>query len=229
MRLKDAIDEGSQLFTKGTRLPDFQRSLAAKSPEEVSALRQGALSSVWDALDNARRGTLSGAQSMFAKSSANRAKLDALFPNAGDVFDMIHGEAAMRSTEQRVALNSVTAEAEAIKAKYKPQQNPGIGAAAPILGEAIGGGPGAAALTTGRMLYESIKEQLTRSALARLSEGTARGLAATGPSQQDFMGQLSRAYATNALSRGASSGGDALTNLLMRSAGPQGFNALMER
>jgi hypothetical protein len=79
------------------------------------------------------------------------------------------------------------------------------------------------------MLYGSLKEQLTRSALARLSEGTARGLAATGPAQQDFLGQLSRAYATNALSRGASSGGDALTNLLMRSAGPQGYNALMER
>jgi hypothetical protein len=229
MRLKDAIDEGSQLFTKGTRLPDFQRSLAAKPPEEVAALRQGALSAVWDALDNARRGTLSGAQSMFGKSTANRAKLEALFPNSDEALDMLHGEASMRATEQRVAQNSATAERQAAQRKYSPQADQGIGAAAPILGEAIGGGPGAAALTTGRMLYGSIKEQLTRNALARLSEGTARGLAATGPAQQDFLGQLSRAYATNALSRGASSGGDALTNLLMRSAGPQGYNALMGR
>jgi hypothetical protein len=229
MRLKDAIDEGSQLFTKGTRLPDFKRSLAAKSPEEVAALRQGALSSVWDALDNARRGTLSGAQSMFGKSTANRAKLEALFPNSDEALDMLHGEASMRGAEQRVAQNSATAERLAAQRKYSPQADQGIGAAAPILGEAIGGGPGAAALTTGRMLYGSIKEQLTRNALARLSEGTARGLAATGPAQQDFLGQLSRAYATNALSRGASSGGDALTNLLMRSAGPQGYNALMGR
>ena len=166
---------------------------------------------------------------MFAKASANRAKLDALFPNSGKVFDMLHGEAAMRATEQRVAQNSVTAEAQAVGRKYSPQTEPGIGAAAPIIGEAIGGGPGAAAALGGRLLYGSVKDAMMRNALARLTEGTARGLAATGPEQQQFLGQLSRAYSTNALASGISRGGDFLTNAAIRSLGPPAYNELLAR
>jgi hypothetical protein len=225
MKINNAVDEGTKLFEKGTRLPDFQRSLAGKTTDEVNGLKTGALSAVWDALDNARRGNLSGAQSMFGKSSANRAKLDALFPNSGDVFDMLHGEAAMRATEQRVAQNSITAEAQAVQNKYNPRAEPGIGAAAPIVGEALGGGPGAAAATGMRMVYGHLRNTLLENSLNRLSEGTARGLSATGPAQSAFLNQLERAARTSRSSALIGGGGSALTNLLTRTA-PQTYNAL---
>lgn len=47
---------------------------------------------------------------MFGASSANRAKLTQLFPNAGKALDMLQTEAAMRATEARVAANSATAD-----------------------------------------------------------------------------------------------------------------------
>lgn len=227
MALKDAVDNGTELFTKGVRPEDFQRSLAAMSPEQLAATRQGARVAIGDALENARRGTLSGAQSMFSRSSANRAKLDMLFPNSGDVFDMLHGEASMRATEQLVAHNSATAERQAVQQKYKPSSEPGIGAAVPILGEAVGGGPGAAAAIGGRILYTHARDALTRNALNRLTEGTARGLAATGPEQQEFMAQVGRAGRTGATTNALSSGSSALTNLLTRTIGQHlGQNAL---
>jgi hypothetical protein len=214
MALKDAVDEGTQLFTKGTRLPDFQRSLASKTPEEVDALRQGALSAVWDALDNARRGTLSGAQSMFSRSSANRAKLDALFPNAGDVFDMLNGEASMRSTENVVRANSQTAANRAVAEKYGVAPPSAVGAAAPILGEALGGGAGAAGLTVGNKILNAMHSQYQNALMGRLMRETAQGLSATGPQQSNILDAIERAYhggaTTNALAGVANTGGNVL-------------------
>jgi len=79
------------------------------------------------------------------------------------------------------------------------------------------------------MALDSVRNALLEHTLRRLTAGTARGLVATGPAQAAFMNQVGRAHATNALTRGLSGGGDALTNLLLRSAAPQGANALLGR
>ena len=116
MRIKDALQQGTEVFTKGTRLEDFQRALATATPDEADAMRQGARVAIGDAFENARQGTLSAARSMFGKATANRAKLDALFPNAGDVFDKIAAEQTLRGNEQWIGRNSKTAETtEAMK------------------------------------------------------------------------------------------------------------------
>lgn len=228
MGVKDAMDEGLEVFTKGTRLPDFAVSLATKTPEEAAAMRQGALGAVWSALDDARRGTLSGAQSMFGKSYANRAKLDALFPNSGDVFDMLNGEAAMRATEQRVAQNSATAERQAVQAKYNPSSAlSGGNVVAPLVGEAMAGGPGAIGMSALQHVYQGGRDAITEAARQRLTTGTARGLSALGGLQDQFLDQVGRAYnargATSALSGGASAGG----NLLTRALAPRAAQGLI--
>lgn len=225
MRVKDALDEGSELFSKGVRVEDFKRSLAGKSPDEVAAMRQGALSAIWEALDNARQGNLSAARSMFGKASANRAKLDALFPNSGKAFDAIATEQAMRSTEQRVAQNSATAERQAVQRKYGQQSAAPLDAAAALAGEAVAGGPGAVAGIGLRSAYGALRNAMAENAMRRLTTGTARGLVATGPEQAAFLAQLGRAYGTNALARGIADNAAFGANLFTRSA-PQFGNAL---
>jgi hypothetical protein len=218
MALKDAMNDGTQLFTKGVRPEDFQKTLAASSPEQIEAMRQGARVAIGDALEQARQGTLSGARSMFGKASANRAKLDALFPNAGNVFDMLNGEAAMRATEQRVAQNSVTAEAQAVHNKYAPPSSSGSsGIALPLAAEALGGAPLVAATSAGRAGISAIRNALTASARARMMEGTARGLSATGDAQNAFLSQIEALHAGSPLI----THGNALAGLLSGGVGAQ--------
>lgn len=224
MKIKEALDQGTELFTRGVRASDFQKSLAAMTPAQIDAARQGARVAIGDALEQARQGTLSAARSMFGKSTANRAKLDALFPGSGDVFDMLHGEAAMRATEQKVAQNSITAEAQTVRNKYSPAPSPGIGAAVPLVGEAIGGGAGAAGAMVGRALYGSLRDTMTRNALNQLTQSTASGLSATGPAQQDFLAQIARAARTGGASNALSGGAASLSDLLTRSVGPHALS-----
>lgn len=213
--------------------PDSLRNwLKNADPSEVAAHQQGARQAIEQALTSARQGDVSAARSLFAKSTANREKLEAAFPNAKKMLDGLDNELTMRSTEQRVAQNSATAERQAVQQKYAPSSEPGIGAAVPILGEAVGGGPGAAAAIGGRMLYTHARDALTRNALNRLTEGTARGLSATGPEQQEFLSQLGRAGRSGGSSNALANGSSALVNLLTRTMGPSlsridGANALL--
>lgn len=216
MNLKDAVDNGTELFTKGVRTEDFQRSLAAMSPEQLEATRQGARIAIGDVLEQARRGELSGAQSMFAKASANRAKLDALFPNASNVFDMVHGETAMRATEQRVAQNSATAERQAVMEKYSPPKGssaPSI--ALPLAAEALGGAPLVAATSAAKAGFSGIRNALTAAGRSKMMEGTARGLVSTGADQDAFLSQIARLQATSPLL----TRGNALAGLLAGGVG----------
>jgi hypothetical protein len=223
MGIRDAMQEGVDAFKKAVRPEDMARTIASMSPEQAAAYRQGARVTIGDTMEGAQRGEHAGAQSMFGRGSANRAKLDTLFPKAGDVFDMLHGEASMRTTEQRVALNSATAERQAVQQKYSPSSEQGMSAAVPVLGQAMGGGYGAAAATGGRMLYGALHDAFTTAARNKLTEGTARGLAASGPEQRAFMAQIGRAAnsqrVSNALTGGVSSAANALTR-----SGAQEYN-----
>jgi len=224
MRLKDAMDAGTKLFTRGVRPEEFQRELASMSPAEVDAYRQGARVAIGDALEQARQGVLAGARSMFGKSSANRQKLDALFPNAGDVFDMIHGEAAMRNTENVVRSGSQTAINRSIAERYSlPQNSPG-GVAGTLIGEAVApGGPGAIAGSLGSRAINALHNEWQNFRLGNLMKQSAQGLSASGADAQKFLGEVQRAFATmgahNALSNGAARVG----NLLTRSIPPSNY------
>jgi hypothetical protein len=212
----EALNEGTELFKRDTRIEDVRRSIAGKTPEQVSAMRQGALSALHDALGEASHGDFSAARSLFAKSSSKRAKLDALFPESGKVFDTLDGEIAMRGTESAVAHGSATAERLAVGQKYKPADPFSLNAAAPILGSAVAGEPGAVAASAGNIAYRNLHNAFTESGRNRLMEGTARGLSATGFEQGAFLQQIERAYrsnpVTNALSKAASVG----TNLFIQ-------------
>jgi hypothetical protein len=216
-----ALDEGQQIFSPKTKIEDWNRSIAAKTPDQVQSMQTGALSSLWDALDNARNGDLTAIRSLLGKSTANRAKLEALFPDSSDIFDKISNEAAMRSTEQRVAQNSATAERQAVQQKYAPKPNGASGMAEVIAGEALGGGPGAVAGYLGRNALNAIRTQISEGSRSALSEGTARGLSATGPEQQVFLNQLSRAAATSRGSTALTGNIERGTNLLLRGVGDQ--------
>ncbi len=223
MRVKDAVDVGNGLFTKGVRLEDFQRALTIMPPAEIDAVRQGARVAIGDALEQARRGELQGAQQMFGRGSANRAKLDALFPNASDVFDMLHGEAAMRSTEQRVAQNSATAERLAVQKKYSPSTAQPLDMAAALIGEAgsaAAGGVGAIGALGGKMILDHVRNALGSAALRRLTSGTANALSATGASLNNVLADISRAAGTNATHGLLSQGGGGAANVLFRGVSP---------
>jgi hypothetical protein len=103
-------------------------------------------SALHDQLDGVS-GDFSAARRLFAKATANRAKLDALFPgDAQQLFDRVEGEMAMRATETTAAHGSQTAARTAFRETFAPPQN-GSGAdiGPTILGEALGGRGGAIA------------------------------------------------------------------------------------
>lgn len=227
MKNLEALQEGTDVFKAGTRIEDVNRSIATKTPDQVAAMQHGALSAVHDAMDNARQGDFAAARSLFAKSSANRAKLDAMFPNAGKVFDTLDNEMAMRATEQKVAQGSDTAQRLAIQQKYNPQGNISPGSiVAPIVGEAVGGAPGAAAGSAINHAWNAARNALTSASRARLISGTAERLSAMGNMQKQFMQEISRAARVNgpanALAEIASRG----ANLAVRSPVDVARNAL---
>lgn len=229
MRNADALQEGTEIFSPKTKIEDLRRSVTAKTPDQVQNMRTGALSSLWDALDNARNGDLTAIKSLLGKSTANRQKLEALFPNSSDIFDKISNEAAMRTTEQRVAMNSATAERQAVQQKYAAKPNPVSGAAEAMVGEALAGGPGAAAGYVGRNALNALRTQISEGSRNALTEGTARGLVATGPEQQAFINQLQRAAATAKGSSAITNAANVGTNLLFRAASDRYRNQLLPR
>jgi hypothetical protein len=224
-----ALEEGTEIFSPKTKIEDLRRSVTAKTPEQVDHMRTGALSSLWDALDNARHGDLTAIKSLLGKSTANRQKLESLFPNSSDIFDKISNEAAMRTTEQRVAQNSATAERQAVNQKYAPKPNGATGMAEAVVGESLAGGPGAAVGYLGRNALNSLRAQISEGSRNALTEGTAKGLAATGPEQQVFLNQLARAAATSKGSAGLSNAANVGTNLLFRAASDRYRNQLLPR
>lgn len=224
-----ALDEGTEIFSPKTKIEDLRRSVTAKTPERVDHMRTGALSSLWDALDNARHGDLTAIKSLLGKSTANRQKLEALFPNSSDIFDKISNEAAMRTTEQRVAQNSATAERQAVNQKYAPKPNGATGMAEAVVGESLAGGPGAAVGYLGRNALNSLRSQISEGSRNALTEGTAKGLASTGPEQQIFLNQLARAAATSKGNAGISRAANIGTNLLFHAASDRYRNQLLPR
>jgi Cell Wall Hydrolase len=217
--IQRAFKQGQEIFGSNVRPADLSRILGRMSPEQVQALKLGARSSIADVMQSSRRGEGPAAQGLLGRSTNNRANLNILFPNGQEALDALHAEAMMRGTEQRVAQNSATAERTAVQKKYSPSTEPGISAALPVVGEAVGGGAGAMAALTGRALYGAAKNAVTSNALNRLTEGTARGLVARGTEQREFLRQVERAGKTNALVNNMSRGGEAVTNVLTRTPG----------
>lgn len=224
----EAFDKGMNIFSnrRGTAgiedTPDaLKKWLGSASDAQTEAARQGARQALEQALNSARQGDLSAAQSMLGKSTANRQKLEMLFPNAKDLFDSINNEIEMKSVGQRIAQNSATAERQAIAAKYAPKTAQGGGMAEAILGESLAGGPGAVAGYLGRNTLNALRGSISEGARNRLMEQTARGLSATGTEQQQFINQLMRAARTAKGSQSISNAANIGTNLLFRAASDQ--------
>ena len=218
MRLKDAMNAGTDLFTNKVRPEDFAKTLANASPEEIDAMRTGARVAIGDAVDNNRQGVLAGARSMFGKSAATRAKLDALFPNSGDLFNMIDSEATMRATENKVIGNSVTTQGQEALKRITPQPGASLGAAVPLMGEAMAGGPGAIGASMAKGAYNALHSRAVSSGLLSRNIDLAHALTVTGAPQTALLQELTRAHAArggiNALSgAGAFAGNLAARNI----------------
>ena len=125
----------------------------------------------------------------------------------------------MRGTEQRVAQNSATAERQAVQQKYAPKGESPIDTGAAVVGHLVDGGTGAVLAMGGKAALGAARNALTSRALNKLTEGTARGLVATGPEQRAFLQQVARAARTNAIHNVLASRGAMAANLLTRSAG----------
>lgn len=214
-----AFKQGQEIFSSNIRPVDLARMLERMSPEEVAALKKGARASIADALQSSRRGEGPAAQGLFGRSTNNRANLNLLFPNAQETLDALHSEAMMRGTEQRVAQNSATAERQAVQQKYAPKGESPIDTGAAVVGHLVDGGTGAVLAMGGKAALGAARNALTSRALNKLTEGTARGLVATGPEQRAFLQQVARAARTNAIHNVLASRGAMAANLLTRSAG----------
>lgn len=226
-KLRDAMMAGTEIFKRNVRVEDFKAALKAMQPGEVDAMRQGARVAIGDALEQAQRGELAGAQQMFGKGAANRAKLENLFPGAGKVFDMLHAEGTMRATERHVAGGSQTAERLAIQQEYAIKGASPIDAGAALIGESFAHGAGAP-LAIAKAAAGKIRDEIAQARMNRLTEGSARGLAATGDAQKKFMGELFRAVGTQRASNMLTDGGSRLGNALTRAGGQDYRNRLLE-
>lgn len=221
----EAFSKGMNIFAnrQGTAgvedTPDAVKGwLSSASTAEQEAAQQGARQAIDQALSSARQGDLSAARSLFSKSTANRDKLDLLFPKAGELFDKLQTELKLRATEQTVSQNSATAARQAIQQKYAPKGDGLAGTAEAVMGNALAGAPGAIVGVLGRNALNSVKNQFFEGARNALIEGTARGISSTGPEQQAFLNQLQRAAATSKGSAAITNGANIGTNLLFRAA-----------
>ncbi len=170
------------------------------SEEEVSAHREGVRQAIEQSLNSARRGDYSQAVSLFGKSGSNRAKLEAVYPGASDLFDALDNKVQEVATSRRVATNSVTNEAERAQEKYRPKVPTAVGAGPFALGALaahLGGqSPEIGALVGGaaRYGYNKLAEGRAGKAADSLASGTANALAATGDSLPPVMQEVAKAY-----------------------------------
>jgi hypothetical protein len=213
----DALKEGQDVFKPGTRAQDVARSVAAKSPAELAAMQQGALGSLWQALDGTK-GDYAAARTMFAKATANRAKAQALFPNADNVLDEVQNELEKRYTEAKVIGGSDTAARVAGSALFRPQPVASGSALPAIVGGLTGGPAAAVAGEVGREVFSNLRSTIANNALMRLRMGQARGMAGTPAERADFADTVGRAYSAQPVANALSGPGAQGVNLLTRSA-----------
>ena len=205
--------------------PDAWRSWLSKaSPSEKEATRHGARQAIEQAITSARQGDVSAARSLFAKSTANREKLEAIFPQASKLFDTLDNELRMRATEQNIAAGSQTASRRAVQEQFSlPQAGSGGTTTAAIIGDSLSHGLSEgflpAALAGAQKGFSAARNALQQHAISRLAEGTARGLSATGALQQQFLREIENAGRSKASLNALSNASEAGTNLLTRSAG----------
>ena len=226
MKLRSAMQDGADVFKRGVRPEDFSKTFQALSPAEQDAFRAGARTAIGDAMEQASRGELAGAQQMFGKNSANRQKLDALFPKGGDALDALHGEATMRATEQRLLRQSATAENTAAMQRYGVQPQGGLSndLLAAAQGMAMGDPTGGIATAMARRGIANRMAGFRTRAMDSLSSDTARGFVATGSEQQAFLETIARqAELARRRSPTIANG----TNLLLQAASPEARNRLI--
>ena len=215
MGIRDAMQEGVDVFKRNVRPEDLGRTIKAMTPEQLNAYRVGARQAIQDAMEQSSRGELAGAQTMFARGSANRAKLDALFPNARDALDALHSEATMRNTERAITGNSLTAERQAAGKRYSPGSGDGFtadllaGAQGAALGDPTMGLGTAVARRGASSLLANVRNKL----MDNMAQGTARGMVALGPEQQAFLQAIERARALQSPNAAFQAGADRAATL----------------
>lgn len=191
--------------------------MADKTPDELAAMQKGALGSLWEALDGTK-GDYAEARTMFAKATANRAKAQALFPNADNVLDEVQNELEKRYTEAKVIGGSDTAARQAGSALFRPQPSAAGSPLPAIVGGIAGGVPGAAVGEVGREVFSNLRSTVANNALMRLRTGLARGTAGTPAERADFADTVARAYRAQPVANALSGPGAQGVNLLTRSA-----------
>jgi hypothetical protein len=135
------------------------------------------------------------------------------------MLDGLDNELRMRETSGAIKAGSLTAQNNAIRQKYAPQSGNPMNVAPAIIGEAIGGPGAAAGLTAAKAVWNHASNALTAASLNRLKLKTARGLVATGPELQEFLGQVGRATRSGPLTNALAKHGSNAVNFLTRTGG----------
>ena len=188
--------EGHDVLSKKTTKEEFAKTWRDASPEKQETLRKGMTAAVYDKMESAQKGELTGANQQLGQHSANRANLRLAHGRAGDAtLDELHKEAAFRATEQAIRHGSDTAQNLAVKERYSAKAGGNIATdiAHGLIADAAIGSP-AVATTYGlvKRYGGKVAQNVAGNRLERLTTGSADVLSQQGNNIKDTLNALDK-------------------------------------
>jgi hypothetical protein len=198
MGIANGLQIGKDAFNNKTNYNQFYKIYSTASPEVQETIREGARGAIGDLMHGGPQGELSASQKLFEKKSLNRDKFTLMFgKGAEDVLDELHNRLNFKRTEQQIEHGSLTAQHEAIQARYgiRPAGNESYLSAAAKGGiaDVIGGTPLiATGINTGKRLLSGGYSSYTENRLGAKIGGTADILSRQGAQRDNAVDILNR-------------------------------------
>lgn len=195
MKVVEGFQTGYDAIAKKTSKESFARDWQAATPETKEAIKKGMRSAIGDHAENASKGELSGAQQLFGSKSVNRANLKLAYGHAADeALDALAKEAAFRNTERMIQHGSVTAEAQAIQAKYgaKAAGNTATDLLHGMMADSIGAHGAGTALALIKRGGAKALQYIGGNRLERLTTGSADILSQEGSAIQKTLNSVGK-------------------------------------
>lgn len=188
--------EGHDVLSTRTTKEEFAKTWRNASPEKQETLRKGMTAAVYDKMESAQKGELTGANQQLGQHSANRANLRLAHGKAADItLDELHKEAAFRATENAIRGNSLTAERQAVQRRYAAQAGGNVATdiAHGLVADIAAGSPGiGAAYGLAKRYGGKVMQNVTGNRLERLTTGSADILSQQGKGISDTLDALGK-------------------------------------
>ncbi len=124
MNVKEGLKIGYEALKKGNRF-SFDRAYDGAPSEVQQTIREGMLANIYDYIDQAAKGELSGASQLFADRALTRHKLVKAFGVKGEeALEALEKHIVMRATERYASTGSITNAAERINSALDMQGSP---------------------------------------------------------------------------------------------------------